>query len=166
MPWGRAAFSQLFQLQPIETRACQGIRGENTLPARAPTKAFPLPLQAHPNASFFTFGIRCKFRCWASVVQTTSQKRRAKMSVASSSALSDLVNTSLSPFKPQTSVELLRFRQIPSGSLVRELCETLGDEVVDNIAGETRGRSNNHGIEASSTPIPEAEADAPFFQFV
>ena len=86
------------------------------------------------------------------------------MSVASSSALSDLVNAS--PLKPQTSVELLRFRQIPSGSLVREFCETMGDEVVDNIEGETRGRSNNHGIEASSTPIPEAEADAPFLQFL
>jgi hypothetical protein len=88
-------------------------------------------------------------------------KSRDKMESSSSSALSDLINSS--PLQLQTLVEFLRFRQLTSGGLVREVSKTLGDEITNFINGEKLPANISGEARATS----EAEIlDTPYFQFL
>jgi len=84
------------------------------------------------------------------------------MSSQSSSALWDLINDS--PLFTNTSVELLRFRQVASRNFTPEMCETLGDEVVNYLAGEIV--PDRVGCQLLVKSKGEALKDAPYLQFM
>ncbi|KAE9362888.1 hypothetical protein N431DRAFT_499227 [Stipitochalara longipes BDJ] len=84
--------------------------------------------------------------------------------VAVAQPLSKLVNTPSCPLQSQTSVELLRFRQPLSRSLFKELYETLGDEIINHIAGENYPHYVGEEVRAGSDP--EALANEPYLQFI
>lgn len=84
------------------------------------------------------------------------------MLTTSSSALSDLANSS--PLQSHTSVELLRFKQLASGALVKDGCENMGDEIVNYIAGEDfPARVDCQTPNQSQVEVPR---DAAYLQFV
>ena len=84
------------------------------------------------------------------------------MSSQSSSALSDLISDT--PLFANTSVELLRFRQVSSRNFALEMCETLGDEVLNYLAGEIV--PDRVGSQTFINSKGEAPKDAPYLQFM
>jgi hypothetical protein len=84
------------------------------------------------------------------------------MSSQSSSALSDLIDDS--QLFADTSVELLRFRQLASRNFTLEMCETLGDEIVNYLAGERV--PDRVGCKTLAITNGEAPKDAPYLQLM
>ncbi len=89
-------------------------------------------------------------------------KDKSKMSNSSSSALSELIKSS--PLQPQTSVELLRFRQLAFGMITPEICENLGDEIVNYLAGERV--PDKVGSKTLALSKNESPKDAPYLQIL